>query len=75
MSKKIYTAEEIIQHIRTAELEQAKGQSVEEAARKIGVAKSTLARWKAEYGGLRVDQASAHSRDNGLMTTLRIILR
>lgn len=57
MSKKAYTTEEIIQHLRTAELEQVKGLSVEEAARKIGVAKSTLARWKSEYGGLRVDQA------------------
>ncbi len=57
MSKKTYTAEEIIQHLRTAELEQAKGATAEEAARKIGVVKSTLARWKTEYGGLRVDQA------------------
>ena len=57
MPKKTFTAEEIIQHLRTAELEQAKGLTVEESARKIGVAKSTLARWKVEYGGMRVDQA------------------
>lgn len=57
MPKKRHTPEEIIQHLRTVEVEQSKGTSIEEAARKIGVTPPTLARWKAEYGGLRVDQA------------------
>lgn len=57
MSKKVFTAEEIIQHLRTVELEQSKGLKLEEIARKIGVGKSTLTRWRSEYGGLRVDQA------------------
>ena len=30
---------------------------LEEAARKVGVTPQTVSRWKAEYGGLRVDQA------------------
>lgn len=57
MPKKRHTPEEIIQHLRTVEIEQAKGTSIEEAARKVGVTPPTLARWRAEYGGLRVDQA------------------
>lgn len=57
MARRKYTAEEIIQHLRTIEIEQAKGISFEEAARKVGVVKSTAARWKAEYGGMKVDQA------------------
>lgn len=57
MPKKRHTPEEIIQHLRTVEIEQSKGTSLEEAARKVGVAPQTLARWKTEYGGLRVDQA------------------
>lgn len=57
MPKKRHAPEEIIQHLRTVEIEQSKGTSLEEAARKIGVAPQTLARWKTEYGGLRVDQA------------------
>lgn len=57
MPKKRHTAEEIIQHLRTAEIEQSRGLTQEEAARKIGVTAVTLSRWKAEYGGLRVDQA------------------
>lgn len=57
MARKRYTPEEIIQHLRTAELEQSKGATQEEAARKIGVTPVTLSRWKSEFGGLRVDQA------------------
>lgn len=57
MPKKRYTPEEIITHLRTVEIEQAKGTSLEEAARKVGVTAPTVSRWKAEYGGLRVDQA------------------
>jgi transposase-like protein len=57
MPKKRYTPEEIITHLRTVEIEQAKGASLEEAARKVGVVAQTITRWKAEFGGLRVDQA------------------
>jgi transposase-like protein len=34
-----------------------KGLSLEEIARKIGVTTVTLARWRQEFGGLKVDQA------------------
>lgn len=57
MARKKFTPEDIIQHLRTAEIEQSKGMSQAEAARKIGVTPITLSRWKAEFGGLRVDQA------------------
>jgi putative transposase len=57
MAKKRFKAEEIIQHLRTAEIDEQKGISFEETARKIGVCGATLARWKKEFGGLRVDQA------------------
>lgn len=57
MPKKRFNAEEIIQHLRTVEIEQANGASLEEASRKIGVTTQTVARWRKEYGGLRVDQA------------------
>jgi putative transposase len=57
MARKRFKTEEIIQHIRTAEIAQAKGASLEEAARSIGVCAQTLVRWRKEYGGLKVDQA------------------
>ena len=57
MPKKRYTPEEIIQHLRTVELETGKGLAVLNACRKLGVTEHTSDRWKKEYGGLRVDQA------------------
>lgn len=57
MARKRYTPEEIIQHLRTVELEQGKGMSLDQAAKKVGVAPQTIVRWRNEYGGLKVDQA------------------
>ena len=57
MPRKSYTSEEIIQHLRTVELETGKGIVVVEACRKIGITEQTYYRWKKEYGGLRVEQA------------------
>jgi transposase-like protein len=57
MGRKHFKAEEIIQHLRTVELEEGKGLSLEEAARKVGVTPQTIIRWRKEFGGLRVDQA------------------
>ena len=57
MARKRYKAEEIIQHLRTAEIEQGKGASLEQAAKSIDVSPQTLVRWRKEYGGMKVDQA------------------
>jgi transposase-like protein len=57
MARKSYATEEIIKHLRTVEIEKAKGKTVEEIARQIGVHAVTLAKWKREYGGLQLDQA------------------
>ena len=57
MPRKRYSAEEIIQHLRTVELEEGRGATLEEAAKKIGVTSQTVIRWKNEFGGLKVDQA------------------
>lgn len=57
MARKHFKPEEIIQHLRTAEIEQSKGATVDQAAKKVGVSKQTLVRWRQEYGGLQVNQA------------------
>ena len=57
MPRKRYTPEEILQHLRTVELDTGKGLSVLDACRKLGITEQTYYRWKKEYGGLRVDQA------------------
>ncbi len=74
MAKKRHTPEEIIQHLRTVEIERVKGASLEEAARKVGVTPTTLARWRAEYGGLRVDQVKRLKQLEQENTRLRKIV-
>ena len=56
MPKKNYKPEEIIQHLRTVEIERSKGATQEEAARKVGISYQTLVRWQKEYGSLKLDQ-------------------
>jgi putative transposase len=57
MARKKHKPEEIIQHLRTLEIESSRGGTIEQVARSIGVNPVTLSRWKKEYGGLKVDQA------------------
>ena len=57
MSKKRHTTEQIITKLREADVLQAKGQSVLEACRQIGVSEQTYYNWRKEYGGLKLDQA------------------
>jgi transposase-like protein len=57
MSRKRFTAEQIIAKLREVEVEVSRGQSVGQACRKIGVTEQTYYRWRKVYGGLRLDQA------------------
>ena len=57
MPRQRFTAEQIIGKLREVEVLVAKGASVGDASRQIGVSEQTLYRWRKEYGGMRVDQA------------------
>ena len=57
MAKKGYTAEQIINKLKEAEILLSQGNSIGEASRKIGVTEQTYYRWRKEYGGMRVEQA------------------
>ena len=57
MARKRYTAEQIIGHLRQAEILISEGQTIIEAARHLGVSEKTYYRWRKEYGGMEVDQA------------------
>lgn len=52
-----YTAEQIVNKLREAEVELAKGQTIPMVAKKLGITDQTYYRWRREYGGLKVDQA------------------
>lgn len=57
MARKRYSAEQIINHLRQAEILISQGKTVAEAARQLGIAEQTYYRWRKEFGGLDVDQA------------------
>ena len=57
MGRKTYTAEQIINKLREAEVLLSQGGVVGEVSRKIGVTEQTYYRWRREYGGMRVEQA------------------
>lgn len=57
MPRAKHTPEIIIGKLREVEVLVAKGATVAEASRQIGVTEQTLYRWRKEYGGMRVDQA------------------
>ena len=56
MARKRYTAEQIIGHLRQAEIRISEGKTVLEAVRDLGVSEQTYYRWRKEYGGMEVDQ-------------------
>ena len=57
MNGKRYMPEQIIHKLRQAEIEISKGATVAQAAKVIGVTEHTYYRWRAAYGGMRVEQA------------------
>ena len=52
----VNTAEQIIGHLRQAEIRISEGKTVLEAVRALGVSEQTYYRWRKEYGGMEVDQ-------------------
>ncbi len=73
MGSKRHTAEQIIHKLREAEVEVAKGNTVQMVIKKLGITEQTYYRWRKEYGGLRVDQAKRLrdlERENGRLKKL-----
>ena len=57
MGRKRHGPEEVIGKLREVEVLIAKGATIPEASKAIGVTEQTYYRWRREYGGLKVDQA------------------
>lgn len=57
MARKRYTVEQVIGHLRQAEVMAGQGKSIEDICRSIGVTGNTYYRWRKEYGGMPTDQA------------------
>ena len=56
MSKKRYTAEEIVAKLRQVDVLVGQGRQLGEAVKSIGVTDTTYHRWRNEYGGLKLVQ-------------------
>ncbi len=56
MARKHHKPEEIVGKLRQVEVLVGQGKPVAEAIRSIGVTEPTYYRWRAEYGGLKLDQ-------------------
>ena len=56
MASKHHKPEEIVAKLRQVEVLMGQGKTVAEGARAIGVTEATYYRWRAEYGGLKLDQ-------------------
>jgi len=57
MARKSYSAEQIINKLREAEVLVSQGATLAVTLKRIGVSDCTYYRWRKEYGGMRVDQA------------------
>ena len=62
MARKRYSAEQIIGYLREAEVLLAKGSTIGQVCRKIGVTEQRYYRWRRDYGSLSVDQAKRLKR-------------
>jgi putative transposase len=57
MARRRFTAEQIIGHLRQAEVMIGQGKRMEDVLRALDVTGNTYYRWRKEYGGLGLDQA------------------
>ncbi len=57
MPQKRYKPEEIINELRSAEVELSKGHTTGQICRKLGITEQTYYRWRKQYGGMKVEQA------------------
>lgn len=57
MGRKRHSAEEIVNKLRAADVEIAKGGTVTSVCKLLAISEQTYYAWRREYGGLKVDQA------------------
>ncbi len=57
MSRKRFTAEQIIGMLREADVKLSQGGNVGQISRELGITEQTYYRWRREYGGMKTAQA------------------
>ncbi len=56
MSRKRFTAEQIIGLLREADVKLSQGRNVGHICREMGISEQTYYRWRKEYGGMKTAQ-------------------
>ena len=57
MARKRFSAEQIVNKLREADVLLSQGKTVVQAVKQIGVTEQTYYRWRKEFGGMKTDQA------------------
>jgi transposase-like protein len=57
MARKRFTAEQIVNKLREADVMLSQGRTVVQVCKQIGVTDQTYYRWRREYGGMKTEQA------------------
>ena len=57
MARKRFSAEQIVDKLREAEVEIAKGMTIDQVCKRLGISEQTYYKWRQEYGRMRTDQA------------------
>ena len=57
MARKRFSAEQIVDKLREAEVEILKGITIGQVCKNLGISEQTYYKWRREYGGMRTDQA------------------
>ena len=57
MKRRRHTPEQIIRKLREAERLLGEGKTIAEAAKALEVSEQTFHRWRAQYGGMKADDA------------------
>ena len=73
MKRRRHTPEQIIRKLREADRLLAEGKTVEEVARHLEISEQTYHRWRAQYGGMKADDAKRLrelERENGQLKKL-----
>jgi len=68
MSRKRFSAEQIIGMLREAEVKLSKGEKIKSICRSLEITEQTYYRWRKDYGGMKVSQAKRLKeleRENG----------
>jgi transposase-like protein len=74
MKRRRHTPEQIVRKLREADRVLAEGIEVPEVAKALGVSEPTYHRWRAQYGGMKVDDAKRLKELERENTTLKQVV-